>query len=313
MLNNRVEVREPYRQPTVGWILVLVSLNLIFLAVICFFSLSANKWTDPELNEFKLSLHPAVLALMGGSSLYLAYLVFSVGRCLTAKSARRMLELDSRPPIIHLRSFKNDKSVGFSAGMEPPDLSTVCKRIGPFVALGIPGETLQSHGASRLYCGENNWQHKVFELFRGASLVIITPGDSPSLNWELMQVRDHVDPTKILIYLPSGWNRKETCDSARRMVAESFSRELPRDLGKCAFIWFSDDWEPILLGKNGPSWSVRLRGQWNPFSDCYFFRDCLVPVLNKHGLAIPRLGIHWCEWIFMMMFLYVVAYVYSYW
>ena len=89
----------------------------------------------------------------------------------------RIVSLE-QSPVLYLRSFEDDQRAARLKGQltEEEHLASVLSQIGPFVAVGRPGEALPTVGASRVYLGDDQWQPTVESLLRGSRLVIIRTG-----------------------------------------------------------------------------------------------------------------------------------------
>jgi hypothetical protein len=59
--------------------------------------------------------------------------------------------------------------------------------IGPLVAIGKPGEQLPTPGALRQYFDNTTWQNAVRQLLLKARVIILRPGMSEGLWWELKE------------------------------------------------------------------------------------------------------------------------------
>src|SRR5687768_5026456 len=88
----------------------------------------------------------------------------------------RTLRSDRRPPILFLRSFKDD-SFGnrLREDWRTPEelLVSVLGATGPVVAVGMPKEKLPILGAVRLYFEDDEWQKQVSALMKMSRLVVI--------------------------------------------------------------------------------------------------------------------------------------------
>ena len=93
-------------------------------------------------------------------------------------SAEQALREDRRRPVVYLRSFLDDKITSQSKQdpampfirdndfleTEEEALAKVLQEVGPFVAIGIPGEELPELGAARTYVGDAEWKAVVSGL-----------------------------------------------------------------------------------------------------------------------------------------------------
>ena len=87
--------------------------------------------------------------------------------------------------MLYLQSFEDDERGARMKGSltEEEHLANVLSQIGPFLAIGRPGERLPEVGASRIYVGDEDWQSEVRELLGTARLVIIRTGRTMGLGW----------------------------------------------------------------------------------------------------------------------------------
>ena len=107
------------------------------------------------------------------------------GKQMGVESAQALLAEDNRPPVVYLRSFQDDSvtaegtlstpELGAFGGAlvggmledldlaggtvtEEEQLAEALKDVGPFVAIGKPGEKLPQLGASRMYLQDSEWR-----------------------------------------------------------------------------------------------------------------------------------------------------------
>jgi hypothetical protein len=139
-------------------------------------------------------------------------LIFSLQRRARKKSAEHLIEYDERPPIVFLRSFKDDKNKILLALKESAPatvmfeeaLSNVFFRLGPFVALGSKREFLPRLGAARTYPDDSVWQAKASRWMRDARLIIYMLGTSEGLRWEVDQIIERNLFHKTVFVFPHG-------------------------------------------------------------------------------------------------------------
>lgn len=173
-----------------------------------------------------------------------------------ARDADDVLKRDKRPPVLYLRSFKADKSarkqVGFASLVavlsEEEQLAAVLGRLGPFVAIGRPGEKLPQLGAARKYVTDEQWQQTISELMDRARLVVFRAGDSEGLAWELEQAGRRLAPWRIIIVVPFG---KKQYERFKPTAERALGRALPDHPGAVApvgsvqgIVRFRDDGSP---------------------------------------------------------------------
>jgi signal peptidase II len=126
------------------------------------------------------------------------------GRRLQQPSAEELLALDTRKPVLLLRSFRRDRErikprtrwarfavwridYLYDAGpwtFERAVLQSL-EQIGPVIALGDPDELVHPLGAARTYSSHEAWKERIREIMGNAQEVALLLDDSPSLRWEL--------------------------------------------------------------------------------------------------------------------------------
>jgi TM2 domain-containing membrane protein YozV len=201
-------------------------------------------------------------------------------------SAEEALKRDGRPPVVFIRSFKDDHVIVAATSRAnkwygniflwtaavsiEQELASIMNRVGPVVAIGRPGEPLPELGAARLYVGDDQWQNKITEMMKQSRLVVIRGGTSANLWWEIEQAA-RVLPLRKLVIVVLG-KGEETRDFNRgieqrfgqpvnprgeRFTVSLFSWFLPfgKELGRIAY--FGEDGrlyvQPIY-------WTMSLKG-----------------------------------------------------
>ena len=210
----------------------------------------------------------------------LAYVLVAVGVLLVrtgwkydVRRAADVVATDARPPVVYLRSFQDDvkSPVGGAFGVWlkvlmwflpvsfEQELATIMNRVGPFVAVGRPGERLPELGANRFYFTDDEWRSRVSELVQRARLTVILCGPTDNLWWEIDHVLASVSPRHVVLLIPDrGKHHRETetrleqrlgipgalqiddTDPRSTLAKLLFGRN--RMLGKV--VYFGDDWSP---------------------------------------------------------------------
>jgi hypothetical protein len=147
-------------------------------------------------------LHPLTYAwdmlafLTFGSS----FLLFRRAKKYLAPSADAVRSRDTRPPVLLLRSFRDDETrvllSGWSAS--PWGTNRTLEELvvdclaghGPVVAIGRPGEVLLPLGAAREYVDHGSWQQRIRELVAEAERIVVLGGRTEGLLWELRTIAD---------------------------------------------------------------------------------------------------------------------------
>jgi hypothetical protein len=115
-------------------------------------------------------------------------------------------------PIVYLRSFREEDTVvrpkgllrllvGWRPRLEEVLVATVA-RLGPTVAVGLPGEKIPKLGALRAYYEDKDWQAAVLGWLDRSFLVVLLAGSSRWILWELNQILAHGHSTKLLLVIP---------------------------------------------------------------------------------------------------------------
>jgi hypothetical protein len=206
-----------------------------------------------------------------GRDLVSAVVLFKVcgvmARRRTALSAREALRKDDRPPIIYLRSFRDDgravytgkgwaRSKLLSPSLEET-LAQTMQRYGPFVAIGRPGEEVPEMGAARMYVSDADWQTVVADLLaRPGAMAVLQAGATSGLRWELNVAGRLLQPDQLLVFVPfalekSARARTEQYAAFRGWAAECLPEaRLPERLPeKTRFFYFEREpaWQPSAL------------------------------------------------------------------
>jgi hypothetical protein len=186
--------------------------------------------------------------------------IVRLSRRLNVTDGRHLLLQDPRPPVVYLRSFGEDDRAAFDSPVgnvesslwsalrygdasHESSLGRSLKQIGPFIAIGRPGERLAPAGAARLYVTDAEWQPVVRDLLCRAAAVILRPSDSPGTSWEMEQIAAHVRPERILLLVPNPTTRPLGFHRACQQIAHAWRVQLPA-FPECDAIMFSKTWEP---------------------------------------------------------------------
>jgi hypothetical protein len=190
--------------------------------------------------------------------------VFVSGKKLGAIRAEEALRSDNRPPVLYLRSFTDDEtffddinstvraqesSIPVYKSTEEELMAGVMDEIGPFVAIGRPGEMLPDLGAARLYVGKE-WKQVIEDLIRRSRLIVMRAGDTSGFWWEFENVVKSASPEKILLLLP---NDRVRYGLLRRHADQLLPKPLPEvpsfnqkrsKKNLSGLLYFERDWTP---------------------------------------------------------------------
>jgi len=153
---------------------------------------------------------------------YLGTRCLNVSRRFLRVSLEQAQAADPRPPVLFLRSFRNDLEP------LPAPKSTFAYRLfnyaernksldhllleegtalGPVVALGDPTDTVPPYGAARGYAGQGDWRRMVADLMQAASAIVVCIDDTDNLWWEVEQVSANGFLAKSLLLLHPKYER----------------------------------------------------------------------------------------------------------
>ena len=186
-----------------------------------------------------------------------AFVLWIIGQWMIVKSKRldsptveQALKNDPRSPVLYLRSFqadaKDEKRRWLNLIFRSKDgvplskeerLTELMTKIGPVIAIGRPGEKLPQLGAARVYISGDQWQESVKMYMNQCKLIVLRIGKTSGLRWELIEIVDHIDPKKVILYIPyqsdffyfRGW--------ANEILPKKLPEVWPSDI-----LIFSKDW-----------------------------------------------------------------------
>jgi hypothetical protein len=208
MVNNSADVARRLRWAS-GTLFLLVSTSSITLRFI---------YPIEGLADWVSNAGMMLLMLLS------AFLLYRSRQYATIHHTQEWLD-GSTAPVVYLRPFDKDASLvgqvlrsfnplreesallsGFVSDAE--QLAKAVEPIGPMVAIGRPGENLPKPGPARVYATGDEWQSVVLQWLAMARLVILMPGKSGGVRWELEQALATLSPERFLLFLRSA-NRTE--------------------------------------------------------------------------------------------------------
>jgi protein-export membrane protein SecD len=167
-------------------------------------SVAATSIEDTRIIQFYLGevyLIALVMLLIRLVS-WLSKLSLHAARRLAATTAGRLLAADERPPVLYLRSFRNDvlpaREVNEGLGFYDPTrersrleelVAARCSVVGPVVAIADPKTPIQPTGASREHAADADWQDVVRHLMSEAALIVVVMDLTENLRWEIETLR----------------------------------------------------------------------------------------------------------------------------
>lgn len=127
-------------------------------------------------------------------------------------SAAELRSRDNRPPILLLRSFRDDaqrvgtdrfRTLFIGKAVFEEEITRTLAQYGPVVAIGQPGESLPSLGAAREYLTHDDWQSRVSSLVSASSLVVLIAAETPGVAWELEHILERSAHGKLVLLMPA--------------------------------------------------------------------------------------------------------------
>jgi hypothetical protein len=188
------------------------------------------------------------------------------GRRMVAPSAEELLKADTRPPVLYLRSFNDDGHtdeaatvrltqqggllnavIALTLPQEEPQLSYSMQQVGPFIAVGRPGEKHPTLGAARMYVPEERWMEVVDMLMQEAHLVLFRAGSTPGFWWEVSNATKYIRPEQIVFWLPFGAvDDSKLYGKFCKDLSAHIPCKLPDWINGARFLYFDSDWTPHL-------------------------------------------------------------------
>jgi hypothetical protein len=123
--------------------------------------------------------------------------------------ADKLLAVDTRAPILFLRSFQDDEKISYQMGSAAfvdwsleTRLAAHFSKIGPFVAIGNPKDKTPEIGAARALLSDDQWQARVIDWMDRARVIVLMSGVTHWVGWELKNVLDRNHADKLIILFP---------------------------------------------------------------------------------------------------------------
>jgi hypothetical protein len=195
-----------------------------------------NRVLDDTFYWFYVNVAVVLVLLLGANGL------LRLARRRVRLSANELLAADDRPPILFLRSFRDDQvSLPFSPKRtwlgrmlalwqprQPCDhlLLDEGTPLGPVVALGSPRDRVPPYGVSRGYFENKNWQQAVETLAADAQAIVICLDDTEGIWWEVDHIATALHLKKTLfVFHPCAANPEEHARIAAKLTDELGKRE----------------------------------------------------------------------------------------
>jgi hypothetical protein len=157
----------------------------------------------------------------GVGLLIVGAIITRMARRLGSADARRLMARDTRPPVLYLRAFDDDRLRLWTATFGRPSLVErftlrrfdkfeevlvrYLSEYGPVIAVNPPGTRLAPIGAARETIDSADWQSAVATWMAQSSLIVFLAPPSrvtPGLQWELLTVSERDYWHKALVVVP---------------------------------------------------------------------------------------------------------------
>jgi hypothetical protein len=200
------------RQPVLVVALLSIVVVLASLGVLTALAAGAPPGTEEER-----AAH-ITAAVLSPILLVLAVVVHWIARRRAVLSAVEPRDRDARPPVLYLRSFRDDrlrvmtrssprrtwleKAWGRRLERFEEVLVWHLWRYGPVLAVGRPHERARPLGAAREYLDDEEWQDEVKERMLDTGLLVIVLGRTKGLVWEMEKAAELGLGRRLLVVLP---------------------------------------------------------------------------------------------------------------
>jgi hypothetical protein len=176
-------------------------------------------------------------------------------------------------PIRLLRMFFN-----YDVGTSEESICRFFESSGPVIAIGKPGEGLPTPGAARMYLGDDRWRETILVELQRAKAVVVQPGITLGVRWELEQIHAIVEPSRVLFCLVSFWKDPQAYEELARILKQTMGCDLPRIvpyLDRPSFVFFDRNWTPHLQPL-----SYKCPALWPLTADAVDLRRSLRPFIE---------------------------------
>jgi hypothetical protein len=235
-----------------------------------------------------------------GVTVFLFHVYLNLSR--TAKRYQALISslisvpTDSQPIILHLRSFGLELPHNFIRDDYVTDyeiINSLLSHLGQGVTAAIPHENLPPVSAAQpISFQDDSWQNEVIKLIQRAKLVVLYPGFSKGLIWEIRKLKEICPPEKVLLPLLNeqslifdnpqiNYNRQVNLKSFSELFEQEIGVNIyTDDIQKSLFLGFEKDWSPEYIKFNASSDNSR--------APIIIIEESLNFFLEKRGLTKGR-------------------------
>lgn len=152
-----------------------------------------------------------------------------VARHIMQRRADALILSGRYAPIVFLRSFQDEnvrvapisyvrRVTRLFPRLEEVVLKTVAK-MGPPIAIGLPGEKMRRLGAMRAYYGNDTWQPAFKDWVARAHLIVAMAGTTPWALWELRYILEHGLAAKLILVFPAATDERDRWNKIEPAIA----------------------------------------------------------------------------------------------
>jgi hypothetical protein len=173
------------RDQGVGALLVAVSLSLVL----------AVYWFGIDR---RIRAAPSVLPDSEASVLYLR--AFDAEQQPFVSGDRSILGRYTNQLKAHVPLARGKRNTTVQLTLEDYLEEAITAKLGAFVGLGNPADSLPADGATREYAPDAIWRERFMALAHSAKCIVIALGESDNLQWELQQIRENRLSQKLCLF-----------------------------------------------------------------------------------------------------------------
>jgi len=143
--------------------------------------------------------------------------------------ADKVLSLDTRQPVLFLRSFVADYARLWGKGVVgklrrrsiDEAIAPLAMAIGPFVAIANPDSKLPQLGAAKTYYTNDTWQGAIVGWVATAQMIVMVAGRTEGTEWELGHIFENKADSKLVVIIPTEMRQYPL--SVEKWFRENFS------------------------------------------------------------------------------------------
>ena len=212
---------------------VFASMSLLFI-LISQASIAGFSAEEPDLTMMQIMKYsPLIFLGLASLALIIGRTARARARQLAIRSILNSQQSDSRPPILFLRAFRDDRVMLAPASV--PLLGRLMNflqakgsldvllleegtTLGPVVAIGNPNDPIPPYGAARGYFSDGDWRQSVSKLASDSQLIIICLDTAEGVLWELEHLTAEGHAAKTLFLLNPDAKEPATNKALRETV-----------------------------------------------------------------------------------------------